>query len=65
MRPRAWYVIFQQGQAVDVVQGESYATYYVAQLKEAGYSASYKKCRSEYHAQEFASWWNYDHPRHY
>lgn len=55
-RPRLYCVVWELGEAVAIIEGRENAR---------KVSASFKAFKSRNEAEEFAAWWNYDHPRWY
>lgn len=54
MRPQLFYVVFENGEIVAIVEG-------AAAARKISYSFKGFKTRDE--AEEFACWWLYDNPR--
>jgi len=54
MRPLKSYVIYNEGRAERIVKGR------VAALK---YGYAFTAFKTKLEAEEYAMWWNHDHPR--
>lgn len=57
MRPRLYYAIFDMGQVIAVRHGAT-----AARQASPGSHRPYKGFRTELEAEEFAMWWNHQHP---
>lgn len=54
MRPQKYYVVFQDGQAAHIVEGRKAALLL---------SPSISPTATRLEAEEYAAWFNYEHPR--
>lgn len=56
MRPRGYYVVFEEGHATTITHG-------AAEARRLTPHRSYRRFENRLSAEEYASWWNYQRER--
>lgn len=61
-RPAGYYAVFRDGIVVRVCQSKAEADAHIEAIKAIEGQPAYKRFTDEISAEEFACWWNYEHP---